>query len=656
MTNVQRSASRQRIMADALLWSLMLFMGALLAWLSVARYAGYNVGMLDLGNMSQAIGSVLRGQPLVYTAASGPTSRLAVHVELIYFLIAPLYAVWPDPRALLIVQALLFALGALPAYAMALRRTDSRFAARSIALIYLLYPTALTSVLFDFHGDTLALPLLMFALDALDQRAWRRYAVFVTLALLCKVYVAVAVALLGVLLWRMCGMRRAGLLTMAAGLGYGALAFFVIRPLFATADMVETQRGLSYVTFYFGRMHEILDTLGDRALSAVIVFGPALFVAWRGWRWLLPGLVIAAAALLSTGPGGSYDYRYHHYATVVPFIIMATIDGVDRLRQSSQAHGPNRNRPRRNWRGDLGLTLAIVCIFFVLLVDTPFNPLFWIGAPAIGRDASAYGVIARDAVKDRFLQAHVPDGSPIAASNQLAPHLTNRETLYLLRYPDETEPRRLPEHLAHVDYAVADALFDYYVPLADGHAGGLDGGRAAIALLLRHPDFGLVAERDGLLLFQRHAPAERAMTAALALLPDDGAPAEQQFGEQIGLVRHSFEQLSPDRLRVRFVWRLSGDVSQIAQVVAVSRLEGVPNMRFVHLPTYALLPGSAWQPGQLVQETFDVDVADVQPGAYVWRTGWYYVGLPASYATDARSRLPGSEEVAVATLAIAKER
>ncbi len=37
------------------------------------------------------------------------------------------------------------------------------------------YPTALTSVLFDFHGDTLAMPLLLFALDALDQRAWGRY-------------------------------------------------------------------------------------------------------------------------------------------------------------------------------------------------------------------------------------------------------------------------------------------------------------------------------------------------------------------------------------------------------------------------------------------------------------------------------------------------
>ena len=80
-------------------------------------------------------------------------------------------------------------------------RTDRElledFAARCLALIYLLYPTALTSVLFDFHGDTLAMPILLFALDALDQRAWKRYGLFIALALSCKFYVAMPVALMG---------------------------------------------------------------------------------------------------------------------------------------------------------------------------------------------------------------------------------------------------------------------------------------------------------------------------------------------------------------------------------------------------------------------------------------------------------------------------
>jgi CheY-like chemotaxis protein len=82
----------------------------LLGGLSLARYQGYNAGMLDLGNMAQAIASVARGQPLVLTYPAGNASRLAGHVELIYLLLAPLYAWWPDPRLLLEIQAALFAL------------------------------------------------------------------------------------------------------------------------------------------------------------------------------------------------------------------------------------------------------------------------------------------------------------------------------------------------------------------------------------------------------------------------------------------------------------------------------------------------------------------------------------------------------------------
>src|SRR4029079_1358325 len=122
-----------------------------------------------------------------------------------------------------------------------------------------------------------------------------------------------------------------------------------------------------------------------------------------------------------------------------------------------------------------------------LLVDTPLNPLFWIGLPGQGRDPSAYGILPRDAVKDRFLEA-VPPGVPLAASNQLAPHLANRSTLYLLRYPDESEgPRRLAQNLARVGYALADALFDLYLPAEGGYGGGLDGDHAAIGLLLHDP-------------------------------------------------------------------------------------------------------------------------------------------------------------------------
>lgn len=642
--------SRER---DLILWLLIVAWGGVLGWLSILRYNGYNAGMLDLGNMAQAIASVWRGDPLIFTYQQGPTSRLAFHVELIYFLFAPFYAVWPDPRLLLIGQAGLFTLGALPVYRLALRRTESHFAARCLAICYVLYPTAQTSVLFDFHGDTLAMPLLLFAIEALDRRAWRTYAVWIALALACKFYVAAPVALMGLVIWQHYRAPRAALATAAAGIVYGAGAFFVVRPLFTTTATSEAHKGLNYIAFYFGQVDQLMQSLDQRLLSAIVVLGPMLLIAWRGWRWLIPALPIAAAALLSTGPGGAYDYRYHHYAIVVPFVIMASIDGISRMRDRQQLASRGPRRRQRSWRGDLGLTTGIVLICGTLLVDNPLNPLFWAGLPGRGLDPSVYGVTPRDRIKDAFLATHVPPEADLAASTFLAPHLVNRETLYLVRYPDEPRAERLPDILPQIDYAVVDALFDYYVPVDGGYGGGIDYDRDAIEQLLRDPAFSLVAMRDGLLVFAREAAPEAALMNRVITHSDDASPAEQQFGDRVQLVRHSIEQIAPRRLRARFTWRLSAPLDPGERFVAVSRLEGIDHARFVHLPTYVLLPVWEWPAGTLIEESFDVILPEeAAPGTYTWRTGWYDIRTPTAHATGSRSLIEGSNDIALEQLNI----
>lgn len=656
-------AERRPSFRDPFLWFAVLLIGGMLGWLSIARYNGFNAGMYDLGNMAQAIWSGARGEPLLYSRPEGlRASRLAGHVEIGYFLFAPLYALWPDPRMLLIAQATLFALGAIPVYRVAWRRIDAPrdgeratpYAARCLTLIYLLYPTAQTSVLFDFHADTVAAPLILFALDALDTCSWRWFALWTALALSMKFYVAALVVGIGAVLFVREGQRRAGMLTVLAGGIYGALAFFVVRPLFAAPSAGGAAEITSnYLAYYFGALHEIAATLPDRLINAVVVFGPALLVAWRGWRWLLPGLPLAGAMLISTGPGGAFDYRYHHYALVVPFIIMATIDGAARMRHATPAPSGALRRRGRSWRGDLGFTVAVTAIFSALLVNTPLNPLFWVGVPGYGFDRSIYGVTPRDARLAAFLATRVPGDAPLAASTFVATRLVNRETVYLVRYPFEARPERLPDLLPQVQYALPDALFDWYLQLDDGYGGGLDYDREAIALLLRDPSFALVDMEDGLLLFERDADPGRALINRLSIVPDDGAPALQQFGP-FDLIRANIEVIDRQRLRASFAWRVRETLSSGMQYVAVSRLEGAPGARFVHLPGYALRPAWEWQAGDVVEETFDVLVSpDTPPGQYAWRVGWYDVRHPDAALTDDRSRMDGTAEYLVTTVEVA---
>jgi uncharacterized membrane protein len=630
---------------DPLLWLIVLFAGGMLTWLSLARYWGFNAGMLDLGAMAQAIFSVPRGLPLETTGANGNFSRLAGHVELFYLLFVPPTLLWRDPQVLLIAQALIAVSAAIPVYRLALRRLESLLAARCAALIYLFYPVMQTAVLFDLHGDTLAMPLLLWAVDALDRRAWRSYTVWIALALTCKVYVALPVALLGGItwLWGAPDQRRAGLFTGIAGFAYGAFTFFVVRELFAPPDLGESVARI-YTSHYFGDLQQIFTTLPDRALNAVILFLPVVLVAWRGWRWLLPGLPVAAAVLLSTGPGSGYDFRYHHYALVVPFLVLATIDGAARRKQYSPAGA-------RLWRADLIVTTLIVLIFTGLLVDTPLNPQFWTAPPGRGLDHAVYGRTERDAFKDRWLAEQVPPDAPIAASMFLAPRLVDRDVLYAVRYPDDPGGERLPTLLPQVEYVVADALFDWRLVIDGAAVGGAGYERAEIAALLRDPAFALVHARDGLLLFARDGQAS-ALAQEIAIVEQAELAAQPRDFGPVQLLGAAVTPLGDRRYQAEFEWRrTAGELS--GPIVAVSRLDGVDHARIPHVPSYSLLNAVEWAPGAIVRERFVIEVPlEVQAGRYTWMLGWYSVNHPEGHATDARSLLPGSAEHPIITLEV----
>lgn len=637
-----------------------------LALLSVLRYTGYNAGMLDVGNMSQAVWSATQGRPLLYTREGGTFSRLAWHVEMIYFLLTPFYALFPSPITLLIIQACLFGVGAFPLFAFALRRLENAPAARLVTLIYLLYPVAQTAVLFDFHGDTLAMPLLMFMLNALDRRAWRSYALWLALALSCKFYVAAAVVALGIVLYLKKD-RRVALCTLLAGLTWGSLAF-LLRPVFSPPGVVEVQASTSgYLSFYFGQMQRLLNPtiISQRFLTALVVFMPALWLGWRALIWLAPASVIALPSLLSVGSVTASDYRFHHYAITVPFLMTAIVYGAAALRQR-QRHTDLGQHIRRPWRAELYMTLSITLLFTITLVDTPLNPLFWIAPPGWGRDERAYGHTPRDAVKDRWLREYVPERAPVATSMFIAPHIVNREVVYLFEYADSTDLQPLAERLEAVDYALADALFDFSIPLpgvtADvqtgvppinalvgvGHQpaaiGGVRYDDTAIATLLRDPAFGLVNARDGLLLFQRAPAPQNVLAQRVEVQPDAASGAlAYDFENGIGLQAIQVTPLGNRRFRLHWVWETSPEWQPGIPLFAISRLEGTTQMRIVHLPTQTLYPTDNWAPGEVIVEDFDLVLPpDLAPGSYAVWTAWYDSRHLFAAETDARSQV-GSE-------------
>src|SRR5437879_6642631 len=122
------------------------------------------------------------------------------------FVASLFYLIWPDPRMLHIIQTLVVASGAFPAFWLARLRLRNELAAAGIALLYLLYPAQQQATVYDFHAVTFTAALLLFTLYFMYTRRTIWLFVFAILAMACKEEMPVVVALFG--LWSIVFQRR----------------------------------------------------------------------------------------------------------------------------------------------------------------------------------------------------------------------------------------------------------------------------------------------------------------------------------------------------------------------------------------------------------------------------------------------------------------
>jgi|SRR5579883_753436 len=314
---------------------------------AVLRYTTFQADAFDLGNMDQAIWNTLHGRPFQFTNQGsdnyGPPTRLATHVEPIIFLLSLLYLFHADARILLIFQTLVLVAGALPVFLLA-RKLLPRLPllAFIMAAAYLASPALLGLNLYDFHPVSLATPLLLYAVLALEYRRYGWFLLACLLACACKEDVPLAVAMLGVLILWKYRLPRLGILLIVAGFLWSALAFFVIMPHFFPGEQhnnywyryAATLGSTPSAAVVNLLLHPwLLFTLFislDRVYYLASLLRSSGFLALLAPEWLLPTLPSLAVNMLANGDAyhsGVYQYN----AAIIPFVMIAAVHGMRRL-------------------------------------------------------------------------------------------------------------------------------------------------------------------------------------------------------------------------------------------------------------------------------------------------------------------------------------
>ena len=448
------------------------------AALSVLRHTAFVTGRFDLGNMVQAVWSTAHGDPLQMTDLNGDQiSRLAAHVDPILILFAPLWWIWPSPNMLLVVQAVALALGALPVFWLARKHLRSGRAGVGFALAYLLYPATGWLALNEFHPVALATPLLLFAFWYLDEDRLLPFAAFALAACACKEEIPLVVAGFGI--WYALTRKRwaVGAAIAVAAAAWSAIAIGVVIPHYNAGAESD----------FYGRYSEVGGSAGGILKTAVAHPGRIIEAAFSSrdlhylWQLVAPlaGLcllspIVLIAALpelainLLSATTTQTSIHIHYTAGLIAPLVIAAVFGAARF-------------PRH--AGPLGM----VVVATALLANFHLGPIpGWRHVPGGQQfQATAARVTDHDRIAERALE-RIPDNAVVSATNTLGAHLSARRRV--LSFPFLEDATWIAADETQPGYA------DRYAPLPTA---------VQLMSLRRNPDWELVFEEDGVLVFHR---------------------------------------------------------------------------------------------------------------------------------------------------------
>jgi uncharacterized membrane protein len=428
--------------------------------------------------MVQAVWWTAHGHPLRMTNLHGEQiSRLAAHVDPLLAVFGPLWWIWPSPDLLLVAQALAIATGALPVYWLARKHLGARRSALGFALAYLLYPATGWLTLNEFHPVALATPLLLFAFWFLDNDRLVPFALCAIAAAASKEEIGLVLAGFGV--WYALSRRRVGvgLVIAALGLAWSVIAIAVIIPHFHTAGESDFYGRYSEVGGSAAGIVKTAFTHPSRIAHAAFTgrdlrYVLQLVLPLAGLSLLAPLVLIAALPelalnLLSATPTQT-SIHFHYTAGLIPPLVIAAVIGAKRLSR---------------WT----IPVAMAVVLAALAGSYRLGPIpAWREVPGGSRfQATAAHVTEHDRIAAKALRL-IPKSAVVSATNTLGGHLSARRRVLSFPYiqdatwiaADETQP----------GYA------DRYAPLPTA---------LALSALRRDPDWRLVFEQDGVLVFNR---------------------------------------------------------------------------------------------------------------------------------------------------------
>ena len=413
------------------------------AW-TVGRVYCFSAPTYDFGIFSQMFYSMKEsGLPMTTVERDGLLSHFAVHVSPIYYLLLPFYCLVPTPATLQVLQAAVLTSAVIPLWKLGKHHGLSGAQRMLVCAVLLLYPAYSGGTSYDIHENCFLTPLVLWLFYGIDRRNTAITAIAAVLTLLVKEDAAVYVAVIG--LWlALKSVLRPNIRNLMTGLGLLGSSvgwfFLVTGYLAGSGDGVMTYR---YSNFMFdgstslvtviqavllNPMKAVYECVDQEKLSFIVLtllplLGlPLLTRRYERYILLIPYILVN---LMS-------DYRYQHdiffqytFGSTAFLVYLTLVNLADW---------------KPNWPLVISAAVSAVC-FCAAIVPTAVR------YPVQAIQYQGYYQNIRDTLDT------IPDGASVAATTFYTTHLSQRETLYDVRYCSR-------EHLLSTEYVVLNLNAD----------------------------------------------------------------------------------------------------------------------------------------------------------------------------------------------------
>ena len=387
---------------------------------TICAHKSFSTSTFDLGIFAQMYHSMREEFSLVTTCERNKVlSHFAVHCSPIYYVLYPVYALFPYVETLLISQAVLIMSGVIPFCLICRKYGFSKISTFLFGTIYIFSVSLISPCYYDFHENAFLPPLLMWFFYAFEKDKKVLMYVFMVLILAVKEDAGLYLMCIGMYMLLSGRNKRHGFIVFAVSVAY----FVVVTGLMGKyGEGVMTSRTFGNLMQDHSKgFGEVIKTVltnpayfitqlftEDKFEFIITMMIPMLFMPFitkKSSRLLItvPFLIMN----LATGYGYAYDIGFQYVlGTTACLLYVVVINSNDMTRETFRKVVP-------------AMAVATFLTSFGYVTDKIYK------IERYKNDFEKYEMM------EDYLDT-VPEDASVQATTWLVPHLTQRKELYMI--------------------------------------------------------------------------------------------------------------------------------------------------------------------------------------------------------------------------------